>query len=96
MNLSETERYQKPMTDRVEYAEFLYRALAHPLGIVIATNNARSAITALNIARTDARDSELDNLAITRSPHAPDREVFIYKKPKRPERATLENLGLMD
>ncbi len=90
------------MTDSIDLkSELLYRALAAPIGIAIATNNAQRARVELCQARKATQDQSLMRLDITLSPEHPDREVWMIKRPegwnssKAPKPMTsLNDLGL--
>ena len=60
--------------------EYWYRALHEPLGVKFATNDVRKARAHLYKARADARDPELDQLALVVSPVSPETEIFIMRK----------------
>lgn len=62
-----------------QWLEFLYQALASPLGVVIAVSDAQKALQRLYQARAAAQDEALAGLQFRRSPIAPDTEIWIIK-----------------
>lgn len=63
--------------------ELMYRALAEPLGIVVAfTGDFQTACQRFYQARVKAADPELKVLQFRRSPYSPENEMWIVKGTK--------------
>lgn len=67
------------------YRALLYRALAEPIGIVVETPDWEKLRGKLYRARTDAQDTQLDQLAIRRSPLAEGHLVIIQTSVLKPK-----------
>lgn len=69
--------------------ELLYRALASPIGIVIAVSDFALAQQRLYKARRESGDPDLDKLQLNRSPFNTD-ELWIVKGGTVPREAGLD------
>lgn len=66
-----------PLAQRA--VEFMYQALAAPVGIALATQNPAGAKALLYSARSAAADPALMGLNIMPSPRAPETEIWLVK-----------------
>lgn len=60
---------------------YWYRALSSPMGVELVTNDAESVRARLYAARREAKDTDLDGLAICLSPFDPMRLWIVKKEP---------------
>lgn len=63
----------------MEALEVLYRAMASPLGIVVAVSDFQLCSQRLYAARRKALDTSLECLQIKRSPYSPESEIWVVK-----------------
>jgi hypothetical protein len=63
--------------------EYLYQALASPIGIVLEVSDVGIAQQRLYKARRDSGDPELDRLQLRRSPFLPESELWVVKGPRK-------------
>jgi hypothetical protein len=59
---------------------FWYSALASDRGVILRTNDPERAKQRLYAARREAKDPDLDGIAICTSPTAPESELWLVKK----------------